>query len=308
MPRTLLPRSALQNSAAVASRTPVDPAIDEKILGPSSEPTSEPSTQPGTEPSSQPGPAPPVDPKPKILLVHPPSVVLGAGLLGDAEGPIFARDPLMGAATLVITDALAFPAQVSRYESIGRLVIFVRRIPGIPFSMAGLWNRYRKDFAGYTLPEVTESVEFEAPHVDFEAEIGSLVNFAKMFKAPKCSMWTYGHGAEVVVFGTRKKKEKDIEAMLKPHKKFLLDRTPAAATIVATASGMSYFEVATEWFDPNDNNPTPPRPKKNVLRRAEAIRVACQEGDYSTVDFNVGAKLQHIEVEVDLAIPLPPLK
>jgi hypothetical protein len=62
MPRTLLPRSALQNSAAVASRTPVDPAIDEKILGPSSEPTSEPSTQPGTEPSSQPGPAPPVDP------------------------------------------------------------------------------------------------------------------------------------------------------------------------------------------------------------------------------------------------------
>jgi hypothetical protein len=308
MPRTLLPRSPLQNSGAVASRAPVDPAIDEKILGPTSEPASEPATQPGTEPSSQPGPAPPVDPKPKVLLVHPPSVVLGAGLRGDAEGPTFARDPLMGAATLVIAAPLDFPKQVSPYESIGRLVIFVRRIPGIPFSTAGLWNRYRKDFAGYTVPEVTESVEFEAPNVDYEPEIQSLVNFAKMFKAPKCTMWTYGHGAEVVVLGTRKKKEKEIEAALKPHQKFLLDRTPAAATIVAIASAKPYFEVATEWFDPNDHNPTPPRPKKDVLRRAEAIRVACKEGDYSKVDFNVGAKLQHIEVEIDLSIPLPPLK
>jgi hypothetical protein len=72
MPRTLLPRSALKNSAAIASRDPVDPAIDEKILGPTSEPSSEPSTEPATEPSSEPGPKPPADPKPKILLVHPP--------------------------------------------------------------------------------------------------------------------------------------------------------------------------------------------------------------------------------------------
>jgi hypothetical protein len=308
MPRTLLPRSPLQNSAAIASRSPVDPAIDEKILGPTSEPGSEPSTQPATEPSSQPGPPPPADPTPEILLVHPPSVVLGAGLLGDAEGPIFARDPLTGAATLVLAEPLDFPKQVSLYESIGRLVIFVRRIPRLPLSTAGLWNRYRVDFAGYTLPEVTGSVEFEAPHASDEAEIQSLVNFAKMFKAPTCTMWTYAHGAEVVVLGTPGKAEKDIEKKLKPHQKFLLERTPTAAVIVAIASAKPYYEVATEWFDPNESLPAPPRPKKGVLRRAEAVKVACKEGDYSKVDFNEGAKLQRVEVEVDLSIPLPPVK
>jgi hypothetical protein len=308
MPRTLLPRSALRNSAAVASRAPVDPVNDAQILGPASEPTTEPASQPSTQPSERPEPVPPADPKPKVLLVHPPATVLGAGLLGDAEGPIFARDPLMGAATIVITEPLSLPEQISLYQSIGRLVIFVRWIPRMILPRAITWNQYRSDFKGYSLPDVTEAVEFEAPHVEGENDIESLVNFAKMFKAPKCTMWTYGHGAEVLFLGTRGKKEKDIEKKLKPQKKFLLERTPDAAAIVAIAGAMPYFEVATEWFDPNEPIPEPPRPAKGVLRRAQGVRVVCKEGDYAKVDFNVGAKLQHIEVEVDFSIPLPPVK
>jgi hypothetical protein len=311
MPRTLLPRSALRNSDAVASNAPIDPVIDEKIIGPTSEPSSGPATQPSTQPSEEGPPIPPVDPDPRILLVHPKSSISG-GVRIDAEGPIFARDPLSGAPELVLEMPRDFPKQVSLYNTIGRLVIFVRKVPG---SLAWLtidWNRYRKDFSGFAVPTVTSAVEFEAPCVRDEFDIRALVIFGKMFNAPKVTMWTYGHGAEVVVLATRKKTEAQIQAQLKPHKDFLLERTLSAKQIETIASGMPYYEVATEWFDPDETRPDPPRPKKTkttkILRRAEAKVITCKEPDYSKVDFNEGAKLQRIEVETDLSIPLPPLK
>lgn len=309
--RTILPRSALQNSDAVTSQAPIDPVANEEILGPESQPTSEPTSEPSSQPSSQPSPdtpQPPANPNPLVLLVHPPSTVLGAGIRGDAEGPIFARDPLMGADTLLLTRPLDFPERVSLYTSIGRLVIFVRRISRFLPSLTLKWNGYRADFAGYVLPSVTNAVEFEAPHVGSEIDTQALVNFAKMFNAPKCVMWSYAHGAEVLLLRTKGKKEKEIEKQIKPHQKFLLERTPDAATIVSIASGKTLFEIATEWFDPSTTLPDPPRPKKGVLRRTEAVQVFCKEPDYSSVDFNEGAKLQRIEVEIDPSIPLPPVK
>ena len=251
-------------------------------------------------------PCPPVDSKPEILLVHPPSVVLGAGLLGDAEGPIFARDPLIGAATLVITDPLAFPKQVSLYESIGRLRVSpCRRIPRLPLlSVAGLWDRYRIDFEGYTLPEVTESVEFEAPHVVTDIEIQALVRLRQDVQ-----------GAEVHAAGpTGTAPKSSCSAPLGENREGHREEAQAAPEVSARAdAGRGHHRRdcqrqalfrgrdPVQLADPNDDNPAPPRPKKDVLRRTWAIRVVCTEGDFSKVDFNVGAKLQHIEVDVNLS-------
>jgi len=74
----------------------------------------------------------------------------------------------------------------------------------------------------------------------------------------------------------------------------------------AAASARPYHQVATEWFDQSTTRASPPRPKK-AIRRTEAVKVACNEGDYSKVNLNDKAKLQRVEVEIAVSIPLPPV-
>ena len=311
MARTILPRSVLKNSAEIANTSSlaamapdVPPIIDPE------EPGSQPSTQPSSQPSPKPGP--PTNPDPRVVLIHRESIVRGPGLREEADGPIWARDPLAGADRVVWSAPRTAAHALSLYNTIGRLVLLLRydfnKFPLFPTRLKG----YRVDFFDLAVPAVGEQIEFEAPAVVSESDLTALVQFAKFFQAPKLLAWNYAHGGEVLLFSKSTGTAKKIEKSIKPYKPYLLANTPAPSAIEAALKSVSFFEIAAEWFE-GDSGPFFPQPsetlpKTGAVLRSTAKKVPCAEGDYSKVDFNAGAPLQLIEVTLDPSIPMEPVK
>ena len=186
---------------------------------------------------------------------------VGTLLITDAKdkevkkwGELYARYALKGAEVKYTNSWNELLMVLEKYENIRQLVLFVHGTPG----SLGIGDVYRDldsiatEWKDRRLPKVKDQIDFEACSVGEGAD--KVVEFAKLFKAPRFTAWNHFHIiGEMRVEIPKNADGTSLKQMLARVSAYFIPGTPSAEDLLARRRPSTHI-LGLEWFREDFSN------------------------------------------------------